>query len=70
MFLEAVVKPAAELQRSGEVLLLRDQPDPVGPPAPAPEVGPPSSLAPVTAAQKPATISQPAAPAATTGTMP
>jgi hypothetical protein len=27
-------------------LLLRDQPDPVGPPAPAPEVGPPASLAP------------------------
>lgn len=48
MFLEALVKPAAELQRSGEVLLLRDQPDPVGPPAPAPEAGPPSSLAPVT----------------------
>ncbi|MBN8737094.1 MAG: rod shape-determining protein MreC [Xanthomonadales bacterium] len=46
MFLEALVKPAAQLERSGEVLLLRDQPDPVGPPAPAPEVGPPDSLAP------------------------
>lgn len=46
MFLEALVKPAAELQRSGEVLLLRDQPDPVGPPAPAPGIGPPASLAP------------------------
>jgi len=64
MFLEALVKPAAELQRSGEVLLLRDQPDPVGPPAPAPEVGPPSSLAPTTAAQKPVRA-QPAAPPAT-----
>ena len=53
MFLEAVVKPAAELQRSGEVLLLRDQPDPVGPPAPAPEVGPPSSFAPAAAAGTP-----------------
>jgi rod shape-determining protein MreC len=48
MFLEAQVKPAAELERSGEVLLLRDQPDPVGPPAPAPDVGPPASLAPAT----------------------
>ncbi|HJP97031.1 MAG TPA: rod shape-determining protein MreC [Rhodanobacteraceae bacterium] len=46
MFMEALVKPAAELERSGEVLLLRDQPDPIGPPAPAPEVGPPASLAP------------------------
>ncbi|HEX5961856.1 MAG TPA: rod shape-determining protein MreC [Rhodanobacteraceae bacterium] len=50
MFLEAMVKPAAQLERSGEVLLLRDQPDPVGPPAPAPEAGPPASLAPATAA--------------------
>lgn len=49
MFLEAFAKPAADLERSGEVLLLRDQPDPVGPPAPAPPVGPPSSLAPASA---------------------
>ncbi|HEU4855810.1 MAG TPA: rod shape-determining protein MreC [Rhodanobacteraceae bacterium] len=54
MFMEAQVKPAAELERSGEVLLLRDQPDPVGPPAPAPAVGPPASWAPPpTAAAKP-----------------
>lgn len=46
MFMEALVKPAAELERSGEVLLLRDLPDPVGPPAPAPAVGPPASWAP------------------------
>jgi rod shape-determining protein MreC len=52
MFLQALVKPAAELDRSGEVLLLRDQPDPVGPPAPAPEVGPPASLAPTAAASR------------------
>ncbi|MGH8147218.1 MAG: rod shape-determining protein MreC, partial [Rhodanobacteraceae bacterium] len=43
---QALAKPAAELERSGEVLLLRDQPDPVGPPAPAPPIGPPESLAP------------------------
>lgn len=52
MFLEALVKPAAQLARSGEVLLLRDQPDPVGPPAPAPQVGPPASLAPPAAASQ------------------
>ena len=49
MFMEAMVKPAAHLERSGEVLLLRDLPDPVGPPAPAPAVGPPSSWAPAVA---------------------
>src|SRR6185437_7186581 len=70
MFLEALVKPAAELQRSGEVLLLRDQPDPVGPPAPAPEVGPPSSLAPATAQARPARAAQPATTAAPAGTTP
>jgi rod shape-determining protein MreC len=69
MFLEAVVQPAAELQRSGEVLLLRDQPDPVGPPAPAPEAGPPSSLAPAAATQKPAQLPRPAT-ATTANTMP
>ena len=41
MFAQASAKPAAALARSGEVLLLRDQPEPVGPPAPAPQVGPP-----------------------------
>jgi rod shape-determining protein MreC len=67
MFLEALVKPAAELERSGEVLLLRDLPDPVGPPAPAPEVGPPASLAPPASAPprpKPAVASHPPAGAA------
>jgi rod shape-determining protein MreC len=54
MFLQALVKPAAELARSGEVLLLRDQPDPVGPPAPAPAMGPPASLAPTAGAANPA----------------
>lgn len=53
MFLQALVKPAAQLERSGEVLLLRDQPEPVGPPAPAPQVGPPDSLAPAAAAAQP-----------------
>lgn len=54
MFMEALAKPAAQLERSGEVLLLRDQPAPVGPPAPAPAAGPPASLAPVSTAPAPA----------------
>ena len=44
-FAEAEVIPSAGLDRSSEVLLLRTQPPPVGPPAPAPEMGPPASLA-------------------------
>src|SRR5579883_3452559 len=49
MFAQASAQPAAALARSDEVLLLRDLPEQVGPPAPAPEVGPPASLAPNTA---------------------
>ncbi len=63
MFMEAQVKPAAELDRSGEVLLLRDLPDPAGPPAPAPEVGPPASLAPGTPSKSRTTPASSAAPA-------
>lgn len=69
MFLEAMVKPAAQLERSGEVLLLRDQPDPVGPPAPAPEVGPPDSLAPTVVAPRPSPA-KPAAPTSPAGATP
>jgi rod shape-determining protein MreC len=49
-FAEADVQPAATLDRSSEVLLLRDLPPQVGPPAPASTMGPPDSLAPATAA--------------------
>ena len=46
MFAAAVARPAAALDRSGEVLLLRDQPQPYGPPpTPQDEVGPPADLA-------------------------
>jgi rod shape-determining protein MreC len=45
MFAQASAKPAAALARSGEVLLLRDQPERVGPPEVAPPAGPPASLA-------------------------
>ncbi|MBS0570277.1 MAG: rod shape-determining protein MreC, partial [Proteobacteria bacterium] len=41
MFAIATVAPSAALDRSGEVLILHDLPDPVGPPAPAPAQGPP-----------------------------
>lgn len=46
MFAQATATPAAALARSGEVLLLRDQPEQIGPPRAAPAVGPPDSLAP------------------------
>lgn len=66
MFMEALVTPAAQLERSGEVLLLRDLPEPVGPPAPAPAVGPPASLAPV--ATTPPPVAKPATARTTAGT--
>ncbi len=46
MFLKATAQPDAQLQRSSNVLLLRDLAPPVGPPAPASVVGPPLTLAP------------------------
>jgi rod shape-determining protein MreC len=46
MFLKATAQPAAQLQTSSNVLLLRDLAPPVGPPAPASVVGPPAALAP------------------------
>lgn len=46
MFLTARARPAADMNRSGEVLLLRDLAPPVGPPAPASVDGPPAALAP------------------------
>lgn len=45
MFAQASAKPAADLARSGEVLLLRDQPELVGPPKEASPVGPSPTLA-------------------------
>jgi rod shape-determining protein MreC len=45
MFAAATARPAAALDRSGEVLLLKDQPPPYGPPAPIDEMGPPADLA-------------------------
>ena len=45
MFAAAEARPAAALDRSGDVLLLRDQPQPYGAPAAIEEVGPPRDLA-------------------------
>jgi rod shape-determining protein MreC len=45
MFAAALVTPSAALDRSGEVLILHPLSDPIGPPAMAPESGPPKSLA-------------------------
>jgi len=45
MFAAATARPTAALDRSGEVLLLRDQPQPYGAPAPVEEMGPPRDLA-------------------------
>jgi rod shape-determining protein MreC len=47
MFLEAQAQPSADINRSEDVLLLHDQAEPAGPPAPAASVGPPAELAPV-----------------------
>ncbi|GAA0716327.1 rod shape-determining protein MreC [Dokdonella soli] len=59
MFAAATARPSAALDRSGEVLLLRDQPQPYGPPALQGEMGPPAELA------GPAPDAPPAAAAAT-----
>ncbi|MET0231350.1 MAG: rod shape-determining protein MreC, partial [Rhodanobacteraceae bacterium] len=45
LFAAAQARPLAALDRSGDVLLLRDQPQPYGAPAPVEEVGPPRDLA-------------------------
>jgi rod shape-determining protein MreC len=46
MFAAAVAQPNAALDRSGDVLLLHELPDPIGPPDAAPVVGPPAATAP------------------------
>jgi rod shape-determining protein MreC len=45
MFAAAKATPSAALDRSGEVLLLHELPDPIGPPDIAPVSGPPATLA-------------------------
>jgi rod shape-determining protein MreC len=45
-FLEAHAHPAADINRTDDVLILHDLADPQGPPAPVNPAGPPSGLAP------------------------
>jgi rod shape-determining protein MreC len=49
LFLEGRARPAADLDRSDNVLLLHDLAEPAGPPEPAVQAGPPSDLAPAPA---------------------
>ncbi len=62
LFLEGHASLAADIDRSEDVLLLHDQPEPAGPPAPEVPAGPPTGLAPAPA---PAASAAPA-PAAST----
>jgi len=50
MFQVALARPAADIDRSTDVLLLHDQAEPEGPPAPASPAGPSTSLGPAPAA--------------------
>ena len=63
MFAAATARPAAALDRSGEVLLLQDQVQPYGPPPPLDAMGPPADLA--GPAPAPATAPAPSAPEST-----
>lgn len=54
MFLVAAAKPAADIERSEDVLLLHDQAEPDGPPPPITPMGPPADLAPNAAPKEPA----------------
>ncbi len=60
LFAAAQARPAAALDRSGDVLLLRDQPQPYGAPAPIEEIGPPRDLAGPAPASK--TVAKPGEP--------
>src|SRR6185312_12173356 len=51
MFAAATATPAASLDRGGEVLLLHELVDPVGPPDAVPAAGPPAPAAPESAAK-------------------
>ncbi len=57
MFQVALAQPAADLDRSTDVLLLHDQAEPDGPPAPASPIGPPRDLAPAATVASPASAS-------------
>jgi rod shape-determining protein MreC len=58
MFLMAQAQPAADIDRSEDVLLLHDQAEPDGPPAPVKSMEPSSALAPATGAAQVAPASK------------
>jgi len=60
-FLAAQAKPAADLDRSEDVLLLHDLAEAAGPPPPAPNVGPPSDMKPDPAAPTLPSVTSPTA---------
>ena len=70
MFLVAEAQPAADIDRSSDVLLLHDQAEPDGPPAPLKPAGPPSNLRPAEVATpapaQPVHMAPEASPPATT----
>ncbi|TCV91578.1 rod shape-determining protein MreC [Luteibacter rhizovicinus] len=63
-FLSAQARPAADLDRSEDVLLLHDLAEPAGPPPPAPVAGPPADMA-MPAAPPAATLPSVTSPTAT-----
>jgi len=67
MFLEGRARPAADLDRSDNVLLLHDLAEPVGPPQPVTPAGPPADLAPApgSSAAAPSPAAAPPTPAST-----
>jgi rod shape-determining protein MreC len=63
MFMVAQAQPAADIDRSEDVLLLHDQAEPDGPPEPVKSMGPPSDLAPTPSATPTVPPAQTGAPA-------
>jgi rod shape-determining protein MreC len=56
MFLAALAKPSADIDRSEDVLLLHDQAEPEGPPARVTPMGPPSQLTPAASVAAPPAV--------------
>jgi rod shape-determining protein MreC len=56
MFLAALAKPSADIDRSEDVLLLHDQAEPEGPPALVTPMGPPSQLTPAASVAAPPAV--------------
>lgn len=70
MFQVALARPAADIDRSTDVLLLHDQAEPEGPPALARPAGPPTSLEPAAAATSASPAARPPARSPVAGGVP